>query len=69
MTTTLLHTKIAEGTGRARSARAVARRSWDARTFSRAAGEIDSGDVLGEKQQERWTDLELEQVSGETPLR
>lgn len=32
-------------------------------------GELDSGDVLEASKEERWTDLELEQVTGDAPLR
>ena len=33
------------------------------------AGEVDSGDVLTEKEPERWNDLELEEAAGGTPRR
>ena len=32
-------------------------------------GEVDSGDVLTEKEPERWNDLELEEAAGGTPRR
>jgi len=32
-------------------------------------GEIDAGEPLCEQQPDRWTDLELETVVGDTPLR
>ena len=37
-------------------------------TISRI-GEVDSGDVLTEKEPERWNDLELEEAAGGTPRR
>ena len=72
MTTTLLYTKIAENDARARItgwARSFAKRAHG-RNLRRPAGEINSGDVLeAASKEERWNDLELEQVSGDAPLR
>ena len=52
------------------SFRVVARGRSRAPSPPTPAGEIDSGDVLeAASKDERWTDLELEQVTGDAPLR